>query len=748
MTYAFYGIGIGLLIASWRALSVLADPLDVDFRVDEESEVADDIARVETAPRIFVAGRSLGILLTPVLLVMIVVSAGLNLRRLLTDSGAFADRAAHQLLDGLNGRTWLVSNGILDPNLLICAHERHQRIYLLCPYRAREPRYLAQVLASVEKDPGFTENAKLKARSLVSFSLHLFIDDLFACNDSFGERVVCLGLPDLWYSADWVPVPERLFFGGTRNLKALQPEKLAASHGDFWKAWSSFVAQDPGSPRQLSYRHRMALRRHFSFVANNLGVTLDDLGAPELAFDAYLQSREFWSENISALLNLFDLVSRGQHPEMKDAIEAQLRHKVEDSSSRYSLWALSRYYGYVRNYAMFVQMGWSWALSSSPGSVLAGLRTAFSVQDDEAKRTELVALMASVYAMRGDALKSEQAYQNVLAVEPRNHAAISGLARLAIHRNVPDDARRILMEGESAGASKRSLRLDWAALYLAAGDLARARVLLQELAEEPDAPAMTLAMLAMVMIEQNESMAVESKILPKLMKNTAGADAYFSQVVQGRIWQGKGAAGFKNARLCFHRAALLRPDVHALQEVLLSLDVSMQDQKAAEAHALTILRREPTHPFANYIMGSIRLEAGEYGDAESYLKKSVDTPNPALPALNNYAQTLCRIRRLDEALNVARQATKRAPTRYEGWGTLAYVLAVKGEVVQAAEALASARALDSSDARLSLVDALLAVQRKDRAAALKALEVTEKYPDLSVADQRELLHVREAATAL
>ena len=174
----------------------------------------------------------------------------------------------------------------------------------------------------------------------------------------------------------------------------------------------------------------------------------------------------------------------------------------------------------------------------------------------------------------------------------------------------------------------------------------------------------------------------------------------------------------------------------------------MQDQKAAEAHALTILRREPTHPFANYIMGSIRLEAGEYGDAESYLKKSVDTPNPALPALNNYAQTLCRIRRLDEALNVARQATKRAPTRYEGWGTLAYVLAVKGEVVQAAEALASARALDSSDARLSLVDALLAVQRKDRAAALKALEVTEKYPDLSVADQRELLHVREAATAL
>jgi len=757
-TYTWVGIGLGLLAASWRALAVVNDPLDVEIPADSEGGAgdADDAAAAgdaevpedQPAPVVFGAGRGAGLLLAPVLVVLVVLSGLLNVRLLRSDDGSFADRAADAVLDGLRGRTWVVSNGLLDPNLLIRARERGAVVRLLCPYRAREKNYAANLLRTVSAEASFTENAKLRAGSLVAFNLYLFIDDLFASDAAIGDKAVTMGLPDLWHGSDWTPVPERLFFGGVRTLDALKGRDLLPSHETFWEAWRPFLGGGEGNPRQLSYRHRAALRRQFSFVANNLGVTLDDLGQPEEAFRAYLQSRVLWPDNISALLNVFEMVSRGRHPELKDTIEAQLRRKVENPRERYPLWSLSRFYGYVRNYGLFVKMGWAWALSSSPGSVLAGLRSAYSVQEDEDKRAALTVMLASVYAMRGDYEKSASEYRKALQRDPKNTVAISGLARLALQQSVVAEARTILETGEAAGAPRRLLRQDWAALYLVAGDLPRARVLLQELAEEPDVPPMTLAMLAMVMIEQQDLAAVETTVLPRLAKISHGKDSYFAQVVQGRVWQGKGKAGHAHARRCFQRAALLRPDVLAVQDVILMLDVSLEDQKAAEAHALSVLRHRPDQPYANFIIGSIRLEQGQYGDAETYLRRSAQAPAPTLAALNNYAQTLCRIRKLAEAEEMARKATALAPERYEGWGTLAFVLAVRGEAAAAAEALATARALNPDDPRLFLVDGLLAVKRGDSAAAAKAAAAVGAKTGLSVADRRELQNLREEIARL
>ncbi|HPB11056.1 MAG TPA: tetratricopeptide repeat protein, partial [Kiritimatiellia bacterium] len=487
---------------------------------------------------------------------------------------------------------------------------------------------------------------------------------------------------------------------------------------------------------------------HMAFVANNAGVTLDDLGRSEAAFEAYRKAREIYPDNISALLNLFDAVARGLHPEMKEAVERQLRDKVERGKDRYPLWSLSRHYGYVRNVELFVRMGWQWALSSSPGSVLAGLRSAYAMQQDEQKRAALSAMMASLYEMRGDFKQSAAEYKKTLARDPKNTFAISGLARLALQRSVVDEARTILEVGEQAGAPRRQLRQDWAALYLVGGDLPRARVLLQEMAEEPDVAPMTLAMLAMVMIEQDDIGAVETKVLPRLIKASKGQDSYFAQVIQGRVWQSKGRPGLKNARLCFQRAALIRPDVQPLLDVLLSLDVSLEDQKSAEARALTILRQRPEHPYASFIMGTIRLEQGQYGDAEGYLRRSVAGEKPALAALNNFAEVLCRIRKLDEAEKTARQAVEQAPDRYEGWATLAYVLAEKNLPDPAADALAKARRINAEDGRLNVVDALIAVKRGNPDAADQALARAGADAVLSVADRRAAASVREAIARL
>lgn len=748
-TYTLAGIGVGLLAASWRALAVLNDPLDAALPSEGDDSDADDEAEdAELKPRVFMAGRGVGIVIGPILVGLIILSGVLNGRRQTEDNGAFADRAADVVIDGLRGRVWLVANGLIDPNILVRAHERGVPVKLLCPYRAIERNYTESVLRAVTEDASFSENAKLRAKSLVSYNLYMFIDDLFATDAAIGSKAACMGLPDIWYGSGWIPVPERLFYGGAKSNGALGGRDLMKEHADFWQEWAAFLQAGDGSPQQLSYRHRVALRRHLAFVANNLGVILDDLGKPEEAFAAYLKARAISPENISALLNVFEMISRGYHPEMKDTVERQLRHKVENTKDRYPLWSLSRHYGYVRNYDLFVKMGWSWALSSSPGSVLAGLRSSYSLQQDEDKRATLTAMMASVYEMRGDFVQSAEAYKKTIQSDPKNTFAISGLVRLALQQSVVEDARKVLEAGEAAGASRRLLRQDWAALYLVSGDLPRARVLLQELGDEPGASPMTLAMLAMVMIEQHDAAAVETSVLPKLAKAAEGKNSYFVQVVQGRVWQGKGKDGYTNARLCFQRAAQIRPDVQALQEVLLMLDVSLEDQRSAEAHALSILRHRPEYPYANYIMGSIRLEQGQYGDAETYLRRSTSGSAPTLAALNNYAQTLCRIRKLEEAEAVARKATARVPDRYEGWSTLAFVLAEKENVAGATEALAKARAISSADLRLYLVEALIAVKRGDAAAAEKAISKVGAESQLSTADRRELNNLREGIALL
>jgi tetratricopeptide (TPR) repeat protein len=485
-----------------------------------------------------------------------------------------------------------------------------------------------------------------------------------------------------------------------------------------------------------------------AFMANNLGVFLSDIDLPEDAFRYYKYAYEIDPANISALLNLFAMIARGYHPELKAEIERDLRAKVADPKQRYALWSLSRTYGYVRNYDMFMQMGWSWALSSSPGAVLAGLRSEYALNQTDERRTGLAALMASIYEMRGDREQSAGMYRLTMKDDPKNTAAISGLVRLALQQSMVDEARKILEEGENAGASKIQLRQDWAALYMISGDLPRARVLLQELADEQNAPVMTLAMLAMVMLEQNDLASVEAVMLPKIAKASGGNDTYFSLVIQGQIWQKKGKPFFRNALACFQRAALLRPDIQALQDVMLVLVTAMGDQAVAEARAYAILSRRPADTYANFIIGSIRLEQGHCREAETYLRTSAANPAASIFVFNNLAQTLARLGKLEEALTIAEANSIKYPDRYEVWSTMAFLMVSAGRFEEAEKALGKAHALNQEDKRIFIIDAQLAIKRNDLEAAQKDLAKIAATDLLSAIDRADYASVKESIAHL
>jgi len=136
----------------------------------------------------------------------------------------------------------------------------------------------------------------------------------------------------------------------------------------------------------------------------------------------------------------------------------------------------------------------------------------------------------------------------------------------------------------------------------------------------------------------------------------------------------------------------------------------MNDQSAAELHARQVLRTNRKHALANYVMGSLRLQEGEYGEAEDFLRRSVEA-NPSSAALNDLAEVLRRIKKLDDAERFAREAIKKNPDLYVAWETLGSILLEAGKNLDEAEsAVNKALTLYKDDPRIKIT--LARIQHK------------------------------------
>ncbi len=321
-------------------------------------------------------GDWLGLLMTYPLVLFVGLAAVINIFPCVKGSGAFADRCATEILDRLNGRTWFVTDGTLDDHLRILARERGQELNLLCLQKDMNPIYLTSLAELVEKRDVFAPTEVQRMKSTLQLGVLPFIQDWFAMDKEIEKKVAVFGVPDFWYSAGMIPVPEYLFFSGVRKIESLKDEPLLENYKKFWRDMDQVLAANTSRNSDPTIRKRAHLRRHMGFVANNLGVLLEDLGQDPEAFEVYQYVHNTIDpQNISALFNLFEMARRevkvaSPH---KEKIERELKDFVNNLTQRYPLWSLSRYYGYVRAPAIFARLGWGWALSGQTGAALAGV---------------------------------------------------------------------------------------------------------------------------------------------------------------------------------------------------------------------------------------------------------------------------------------------------------------------------------------------------------------------------------------
>ena len=694
------------------------------------------------------AGEWMGLLLAYPLAVFVALVAVINAFDCRGSRGAFADLCAEEIISRLGERNWFIADGALDAHLRIVALEKNRKLNMICLQRDMDETYLNRISKTIEKEKLFEGQKLKKMQHTLELGILPFLQDWFESDKDIASKVAVFGVPDFWYSGNSTPNPEFFFFGGISNVLV---EAESPRYGEYRKFWDKMMAVLPKADKSELVdpviRSRENLRRHLGFVANNFGVLQEDAAAElrrrnpedprivkleESAYRTYNEIREkIAPDNVSAMFNRFEMARRGVDiaSAQKDVIERELKDFVTSVKHRYPLYSLSRIYGYVRSPELFARLGWGWALSGQTGAALAGIRSAVHLLPNE-KHAAVLSSLANIYRLSGEQEKSESTYRRMLEENPEDEAAMLGLVRLSVQKGSLEQARSWLEKAAKNNKSRGALGVEWATIHIMNGDIARARVALQEATDMQPKNLRAWAMLAMVQIQQNELDEVETVTLPKMESIAGTTNNYYLQIglAQLAMRRTDGLKGDnllamqRKARSHFIRASGLRPDIVGVKDMILRLDMAMNDRKDGELHARQVLRVDRRHALANYILGSLRLQEGEYGEAEDFLRRSVES-SPSSAALNDLAEVLRRIRRYEDAERFARQAVEKAPNLYVAWETLGVIILERGgDLGEARKCVEKAIGIFKEDWRLqiSLARILLKMQEVEQARALIA----------------------------
>ena len=676
-----------------------------------------------------------------------VITGGINILEANGRNGRFADECAREIIDSLEGRKWIVTDGLFDSHLVIEAHCTGKNIRLVELQNNDNKVYLRYLRSVINEDPDFKSPGIDigKLENGADLGVVSFLQDWLDCDPAAIDRMFFMTAPDIILSTGKIVVPHKFCFKAGDSLDSVKGVSFLEDHRKFWERMRTLLAKSRGV-RDAASAMRARCRRQVGFVANNAGVLLEDLGMEEDAYQTYIFVRELDPENISTLLNLVELLNRKReenfHTDMLKEIESSIQRIVTDlAGRRLPIWSLSRVFGYVRSPILFTQLGWAWAASGQPGIALSGIQHAESIAATPTARLRAKQAEAQLLWQQNDISGSEAVFEQILKDDPNNSSAMISIARIQVRRGSLDHAREWLARARESGADKISLAFEGATLDLAAGQASAARVKLSEVTDVQPNNLQAWALLGLATLQMEDYDDIESRIIPQMVTVAGTTDNYFILVLKGQILFNKG--NLVEARDTFERALMLRPGLTTLMEWILRLDFALDDKSAAEEHARQLLRNNRANGFANYIMGSIMLFRGRKAEAEDFLRRSVSTA--ATPeALNDLAELLRTVGNLGEAQRRIREAIGMSPDFYVLWDTLGGILSDQGDLDGAAEAFSKALELDKTDMRVNINYARVLIKKGDIVKARSLLaEANKKRSSLPAADQRALTELLE-----
>ena len=614
----------------------------------------------------------------PLLAVVLVSAAAWNWRESDARGGDPVSAFAQAVVEDLDGREWLISNGVLDDVIVLLAAEQRVPVQVVNATQAGGA-YL-RYLASKFEEP--------RLKGLAQVGLGPLLAEWFISDTTVTGAVAVLSVPDLWTAEGLLPVPDRTMFRGVRSDKEINPESYFARQKEMWDTLGKEIA-GAASRRNPAQPWIQWLQTHISKVANNAGVLLEDLQRKDLAFEAYSAARDLDTNNISALLNMLDLAHADARPE-KAALEAEFEVFVGKLRSRLRLWSLAQHYGYVRRPEAFTSRGWAWAMSGKPG---AGMKEIERAMASGASRQQVERTMAAIYFMQRMDAEGEQIYLSILEKDPKDLSAIVGLLHLAIRNGDIPQAAQYLARLREAGAPEDLVAMEEAAIEILDGNAPIAEEVLLGLVKRQ--PKNFRAWSLLTLISENAKVVDDANVA------LAAGNVRSPDVLLIMAHAALRRRDPRSAREYLEQILQVQPASVQALETLLGLDVAESRRDLAELHLEQLLRLDPRNAQANYVLGTIQYARGEVHLAEASYRASI-AAKPSAEALNDLAWIVQRKGNFEEALELVRRSLEMNANSAPAWDTMGVILLELGRMEEAKQALDRALAIRPGAAALVL----------------------------------------------
>jgi len=669
------------------------------------------------------ARNGLGALLITPLLALGVAAPLKNLPQADGRPAALLNAFARDIMKCVGARTWLVTDGVIDHVTALAARELGRPLKLIDVSAANSPAYMKYVASNFEQP---------RLKNLCRIGLLPFLKGWFESDPAITNKAAVMSMPDLWMAAGFQPVPNRIMFVGTRERRDVDAERLMVEHEEFWKESIPKLKRISEQSGFLGIVGRYLLQVA-GMAANDLGVLMEDLGRQADAWRAYVAARGIDTNNISALLNMNIMLERGWTAEEAEMVRQEIQKLKDMAESRKpSLWSLARNYGYVRAPHAYAALGWTWALSGTPGLAVSELKRAMDLvpgNEDDVLRQ----MLANLYMLQQKDDESEALYTEMLRREATNHTALLGLSRIALQNGNLDRAAKLLDRAEAAGAPKSPVLLQRALLTQATGKAAEAREQLEGLLSATPEYLPAYVALADLLIGEGDIEALNPWL--EKLRRLPRSDAYVASV-KAAVAAREG--DWEAARLYLREALTSMPNNLQFLERLVKVELLRGNLDEAGQVSRKLLRLDPENAVGNYVMGALQLKEGEKELAEDSFRHSLRRQR-SVPALNDLAWLLTEKGEYSEAESLVREVLAVDENLAQAWDTLGVILLRTGRLAEAEKALERSLSIYQGDPSVFLHMLEVQVVRGNLKRARELVPVLyDKLGRLSAADQEKL----------
>ena len=708
-SYVIIALLVGLMIAVWHLMREMF-----------KEKIDDDLDYYEYRDNPFVC-RIGSLLCWPLLLLACAVPFR-SFNDINPRDGTFADAVTEEIYRELGPRDWIVNSRLLQHHLMIRALQDGRHLRFISTDDTSDTYDAAQLASCIQKDPSF-DPYRYRLLNAADLSPASFLREWLQHETNAYKRVVLFNAPELWRANGFTALPTGLFLSGLPQRTPADSAALLARHQAFVETMRPYLYPETPDNIRLFANMRTVLRRQLAFMANELGFLLTSQGRAGEAADLFKQAEKLEPDNLCILLNRYHLAARlNVQTERLPELEGRLRN-IPKKLNTYMLTPASLQaecgtlispdtFEYVRKTFWAKSASFRHLAITSPTShsdPLTGLR--------DRKRELYQTITRNIDAYEFD--DAERQLNLLLDLDDKDRFALINKARLAIERhNIPDAGLWLDLAKEN-GVKPADLIWHEAAILILNKKLTEARAMLNIAIPAKPSDIQLWGLLADILLRLNEYPELENRVFPALRSASSKKEHYLMFMVRGYILKNNGPKDYPTARAAFLHALKLNKNLAAIREEVLRIDDALGVPAFSEQDAKVVLRLNPEHAFANYLLGTVRLSRGELEKADDLFKRSLESERNA-PAYAGLGAELLEKNDLESAEKLLRRSLELDNTRLFTWHALARLLLATGRLDEASRALNTVIAgrPEDLDVRLTLIRLRIKQKQFEEAASL------------------------------